>query len=416
MIKAVRGTKDILPNDSKYWQYVEDLFREAARVFNYKELRTPIFESTDVFCRSIGDSSDIVNKEMYTFADKGDESLTLRPEMTAALVRCCIQHNLLRDTPLSRLWYFGPFFRYERPQKGRQRQFHQFGVECIGSEYPDADVEVITLAAHLIESLGIKEYKLLLNTLGSDDSRKRYREALVEFFEAKKEKLSADSVSRLQTNPLRILDSKDKGDIEVIKDAPLLSEYLDDESIAHFDAVKSQLDNLKIPYEIDPLLVRGLDYYNHTVFEFRSTALGSQDSFGGGGRYDGLFEQLGGKSMPAVGFAMGVERLMIILEDLGVFEKLTDEVDAYIIQADDSVKEYCDSISLKLREMGLSVTMDLKHRKFKAQFTHANKINAKFALIVGEDEMNNNVVTRKNMVTGEQDTVPFNQLNCKFLN
>ncbi len=416
MIKAVKGTKDILPGDSRYWQYVEGLFKEAARVFNYKELRTPIFESTDVFCRSIGDSSDIVNKEMYTFSDKGNDSLTLRPEMTAALVRCCIQHNLLRDTPLSRLWYFGPFFRYERPQKGRQRQFHQFGVECIGSEYPDADVEVITLAAHLIESLGIKEYKLLLNTLGSDESRKKYRKALVEYFESKKENLSADSVSRLATNPLRILDSKDKGDIEIIKDAPILSDYLDEASIAHFNSVKSQLDNLKIPYQLDPFLVRGLDYYNHTVFEFRSTALGSQDSFGGGGRYDGLFEQLGAKPMPAVGFAMGVERLMIILEDLGVFEKLTEEIDAYIIQADSSVKEYCNSIAFKLRKMGFSVTTDVKHRKFKAQFNHANKLNARYALIIGEDEMNNKTITRKNMATGEQDIVPFDDLNSKIFN
>lgn len=410
MIKSVRGTKDILPNETENWQFIEEHIRNTVKLFNYKELRTPIFESTEVFCRSIGDTSDIVNKEMYTFADRGKDSLTLRPEMTAALVRSCIQHNLLRETPLSRLWYFGPFFRYERPQKGRQRQFHQFGVECLGSEYPEADSEVIVLADTLIRNLGIKDYKLLLNTLGSDESRKNYRIALVSYFELHKEKLSSDSLFRLDSNPLRILDSKEQCDIEIIKDAPLLEQYLDEESEAHFAKVKSQLDNLGIKYELDPLLVRGLDYYNHTVFEFRSTSLGSQDSFGGGGRYDGLFEQLGGIAQPAVGFAMGVERLFIILEEMGIFNEIQASVDVYIVIADDNAREYADKVAQKIRSFGFSVMVDLKYRKFKAQFKEANKNNAKYTVVIGEEEVKSTLITIKNMNTGEQNSMSFSDL------
>jgi histidyl-tRNA synthetase len=410
MIKSQRGTKDLLPEETVKWQYVEDKIRETVRLFNYKELRTPIFESTDVFSRSIGDESDIVNKEMYTFPDRGGETLTLRPEQTAAIVRSCIQHNILRDMPLSRLWYFGPYFRYERPQKGRQRQFHQFGVECLGSTHPEADAEVIMLADKLISSLGITEYKLLLNTLGTDESRKNYREALVDYFTSKKEGLSADSLMRLEKNPLRILDSKEKCDIDIIKDAPLLSEYLDDESKEHFEFVKSRLDDLGISFELDPHLVRGLDYYNHTVFEFRSSNLGSQDSFGGGGRYDTLFGQLGGQDQPAVGFAMGVERLLIIMDEMNLFENADDKLDVYIVLGDENGKAFADKVATKLRMDGKSVSMDLRRRKFKAQFKEANKFDARYTIIIGEEEVRTGNLAVKNMETGEQVTMDFENL------
>lgn len=411
MIKAQRGTKDLLPEETAKWHCLEDKIRETVKLFNYHELRTPIFESTDVFSRSIGDDSDIVNKEMYTFSDRGGESLTLRPEMTAALVRSMIQHNYLRDNPLARLWYFGPFFRYERPQKGRQRQFHQFGIECLGSEYPEADAEVILLADKLIKSLGIKDYKLLLNTLGTDENRKNYRRALSEYFQAHKDKLSDDSLSRLQSNPLRILDSKEQCDIALIKDAPLLSEYLDDAGNERFEYVKARLDDAGIEYVVDRHLVRGLDYYNHTVFEFRSTSLGAQDSFGGGGRYDGLFAQLGGKPQPAVGFAMGVERLLIIMEALGLFEGTGVDIDVYIVVGEPEAKPYADKVAAKLRDNGKSVSMDLRRRKFKAQFKEADKFNARYTVIIGKEEFENNTLTIKDMSTGKQETVAFEDLN-----
>lgn len=334
MIRSPRGTNDILPNEIIKWQYLEDSIRKVTNNFGYREIRTPIFESTEVFSRSIGDTSDIVNKEMYTFLDRGDNSLTLRPEMTAALVRSCIQNGLANRGELERLWYYGPFFRYERPQKGRFRQFHQFGAECLSSSNPESDVEVILLAVSLIQELGIEDYSLNINSLGNDESRNNFRNSLVEYFSKYKSDLSEDSLRRLDENPLRILDSKDPKDIELSKDAPSILESLDNESKEFFDAVISLLDKANVNYKITPSLVRGLDYYSHTVFEFQSTALGAQDSFGGGGRYDGLFQQLGGKPTPAVGFAFGVERLLLIIESIMDQSQLEKKVDYYIVSGD----------------------------------------------------------------------------------
>lgn len=411
MIQSIRGTKDLLPDKAYQWHFLESKFKEISALFAYEELRSPIFEKTEVFSRGIGEGTDIVNKEMYTFTDRGGDSLTLRPEGTAGLVRAVLQNNLLQQGGITRLWYFGPYFRYERPQKGRLRQFHQYGAECISSPYPESDAEIIILADTLFKSLGIKNYKLLLNTLGSKDSRSRYKAELVKFLSSQSEKLSEDSKYRLSVNPLRVLDSKDERDKEVITAAPNILDFLDDESHLHFNEVKAFLSAENIDFEINPRLVRGLDYYNHTVFEFQSDALGSQDSFGGGGRYDNLFEELGGKPAQAVGFALGCERLLLIMEHLNALPEKEKLADVYIVSADARFSSNAFSIAGQLRKLGLKVTSDLLHRSMKAQFKEANKINADFVIIIGEDEAAKNAVTIKNMKNGEQKEVATESLD-----
>jgi histidyl-tRNA synthetase len=411
MIQSIRGTKDTLPESMPLWHFVEQKFREVSALFTYEELRTPIFEKTEVFSRSIGENTDIVNKEMYTFTDRGGESVTLRPEMTAALVRSVIQNSLLHQNPLLRLWYFGPFFRYERPQKGRLRQFHQYGAECIGSPFPEADAEVIILADSLIKSLGITDYKLLINTLGSDESRTNYRNALIEYLMSFKENLSDDSRVRLETNPLRVLDSKDQRDIDIVQAAPIILDYLDGQSSDHFGKLRSILDSAEIKYIIQPRLVRGLDYYCHSVFEFQSEALGAQDSFGGGGRYDGLFSQLGGKQNPAVGFAMGVERLLLIIDSLENSKPQKPVNDFNIVLQNPDYFDFAQVITSKLRQKGYKVGIDLQRRSFKAQMREANSSGAKYAIIIGESEFENHQVQLKNMQTGEQKLYDYNSID-----
>ncbi len=331
MIQNIRGTKDLFFEEILKWHFVEEYFRKISTLFGYNELRTPIFERTEVFQRSIGETSDIVNKEMYTFQDKGGESITLRPEMTAALVRCVVQHNLYNLYQNLRLWYFGPFFRYERPQKGRLRQFHQYGAECIGSPYPESDAEIIFLAISIINSLNINNYSLEINSIGNLNSREKYKIELLNYLKDNINNLSEESKNRLNINPLRILDSKDEKDRKIIDKCPNILEYLDDESKEHFDLLINILDKSNIKYSIQPKLVRGLDYYSHTVFELRSNTLGSQDAFGGGGRYNNLIEELGGKPTPAVGFALGVERLILIMENSNNFVDLSNKIDFYIV-------------------------------------------------------------------------------------
>lgn len=411
MIQNVRGTKDIFLNEIEKWHYLEETVKKVSSLFGYSELRTPIFEKTEVFSRSIGENTDIVNKEMYTFTDKGGESVTLRPEMTAALVRSVIQNNLTHEFSTLRLWYFGPFFRYERPQKGRLRQFNQFGAECISSPHPESDVEIIQLAYQFIKEIGIDLFSLEINSLGNEISRENYKKALIEYLSSNKEKLSNESQSRLLTNPLRVLDSKDDRDKEVINNAPNILEYLDEESKTHFDKVIELLENAKIPYKIEPKLVRGLDYYSHTVFEFKSSALGSQDAFGGGGRYNTLFEQLGGKSTPAVGFAMGVERLILILEHLDRFPKSSNTCDVYIVHSGESTIKYANLIADQLRDSNIKVLMDLQRRSFKAQMREADKFKAKYCLIIGDNEVAENKVTIKNLSKGEQSEISLSLLN-----
>jgi len=411
MIQNIRGTKDIFLSEIEKWHYLEEKVKKVSSLFGYSELRTPIFEKTEVFSRSIGENTDIVNKEMYTFTDKGGESVTLRPEMTAALVRSVIQNNLTNEFSTLRLFYFGPFFRYERPQKGRLRQFHQFGAECISSPNPESDVEVIQLAYQFIKELGIDQFSLEINSLGNEISRENYKKALIDFLSINKENLSNESQSRLITNPLRVLDSKDEKDKRVTADSPNILEYLDEVSKNHFDRVVELLDNAKIPYKFEPKLVRGLDYYSHTVFEFKSSALGSQDAFGGGGRYNTLFEQLGGKSTPAVGFAMGVERLILILEHLDKFPKAIAPCDIYIVNSGESTLKYANNIAHKLRDLNIRVLMDMQRRSFKAQFREADKFQAKYCIIIGENELVANKLTIKNLRNGEQNEISVDLLN-----
>lgn len=409
MIRSPRGTNDILPNEIGKWHYLENTIRKVTANYNYLEIRTPIFESTEVFSRSIGDTSDIVNKEMYTFLDRSDNYLTLRPEMTAALVRSCIQNSLANRGELERLWYFGPFFRYERPQKGRFRQFHQFGVECLSSPNPESDAEILLLANSLINELGISNYTLNINSIGNSASRDTFRNKLVDYFSKYENELSFDSQNRLKTNPLRILDSKDEKDKELIKNSPIIYDYLDKESKSHFDSVLNILEAIGINYNISNTLVRGLDYYSHTVFEFQSSALGSQDSFGGGGRYDGLFEQLGGKPTPAVGFAMGVERLILILESLNTTIE-DNSLDFYVLFAEEEYKLQAIKIAEDLRTLGYNVSNDIQSKSFKSQMKDANKYNSNYTVILGRDEMENKQYTLKNMQTGEQQQLPLSTI------
>lgn len=410
MLQNIRGTKDILPETIYQWQYLEEKFKNISDLYGYKELRTPIFEKTEVFSRSIGENTDIVNKEMYTFKDRDDENITLRPEMTAALVRSVVQHNLDYNISTLRLWYFGPFFRYERPQKGRYRMFHQFGAECIASPFPESDAEVILLANRLIKDLGIEKYTLLINSLGNNESRDKYRTALVEYLNSVKNNLSEESRNRLEKNPLRVLDSKDEQDIKALENAPAIIDYLDEESRNHFDTVIELLNNSGVNFQIDNRLVRGLDYYSHTVFEFRSDSLGAQDSFGGGGRYDALFEQLGGKATPAVGFAMGVERLLLILEALSKLPSEPSYTDIYIVISDKENIAYANKVAEIIRQKGIRITSELRRRKMKGQFKEADKLKASYTIVIGENEQNENKVTLKNMKTGEQIAVSLNNL------
>lgn len=409
MIQNPRGTKDILPNEISKWHFVEEKFREITKLFNYKELRTPIFENTEVFSRSIGDNTDIVNKEMYTFLDKGENSITLRPEMTAALVRSVIQNGLTNRDTLQKLWYFGPFFRYERPQKGRFRQFHQFGAECLSTPYPESDIEVISLATSIIKAVGISHFQMSLNSLGNKESREKYITELKKYLQSYKTNLSEESKIRLEKNPLRVLDSKSDEDIKVIETAPVLTEFLDTESQEHFDFVKDGLSALGIDYNINTKLVRGLDYYSHTVFEFQSNALGSQDAFGGGGRYNHLFEDLGGKFTPSVGFAFGVERLLLIVDALN--KKETEEVvDYYIVTFGVEFNHFAQKVANKLRSKGNSVILDLQRKSFKAQMKETNRYNAQYAVIIGEEEFKQHSVQIKDLSNGNQTLCQYEDL------
>jgi len=414
MIQSIRGTKDILPLEIKNWQYIENAFKVISERFGYEEIRTPIFEKTEVFSRGIGEDTDVVNKEMYTFADRSGDSMTLRPENTAAIVRSLLQNKLLNQNPLARLWYFGPFFRYERPQKGRQRQFHQYGAECIGTNNPESDAEMILLAQHLINYLGISDFKILLNTLGDSESRANYKNALVGYFSDYSKDLSEDSQKRLLTNPLRILDSKNKNDIDISENAPKILDHLNEQSREHFEQVKQFLDETHVYYEINPNLVRGLDYYSHTVFEFQSSMLGAQDSFGGGGRYNHLFEQLGGKQTPAIGFAMGVERILLILEQQNLLALDIEKPDAYVVTANKELISTSLKIASELRMIGRIVLMDLFQKSMKAQLREANKSNARNVIIIGEDELRSGNVTIKLMETGEQSEVPLSDISKYF--
>ena len=403
-LKPPRGTHDILPEEQRRHRHVGDTARDIAALYGYQEMSTPIFESTDVFRRTLGETSDVVTKEMYSFEDKGGGSVTLRPEYTAGVARAFISGGLAQNLPL-KFFCRGPMFRYERPQKGRQRQFHQIDVELLGVADPLGDIEIITLGAHILEALGVLDkVTLQLNTLGDSASREAYRGMLVDYLEGFRDKLSEDSRARLERNPLRVLDSKDEGDRAIIADAPKLTDHLNEASKTFFDDVKKGLTSAGISYEINPALVRGLDYYCHTAFEFVTDTLGAQGTVLAGGRYDGLIEAMGGPSTPGIGWAAGVERLsMMIAEPPPASRPVT------IIPVGDDTKDQALAIAQQLRHAGFTIDLGFSGN-FKKRLNRANKANAIAAVIIGEDELAKGVAMVKDMEMGEQTEVQLSEL------
>lgn len=408
-IQIPRGTQDILPGTVEKWQYVEEKIRELCTNFQYKEIRTPIFESTELFQRGVGDTTDIVQKEMYTFTDRGDRSLTLRPEGTASSVRSYVENKMFGDpNQPTKLYYVGPMFRYERPQAGRYRQFYQFGVEAIGSKDPAIDAEVIALAMNLYQGLGLKKVKVFLNSLGDIESRNLHREALKNHFRPSIDELCGDCKNRIDKNPLRILDCKKDRNHPLMATAPNILSYLNEESAQYFEKVKSYLTAMEIPYEVDPNMVRGLDYYNHTVFEIMSEGegFGAITTLSGGGRYHGLVEEIGGPSVPGIGFAMSIERCLLALEAEKVELPIENKIDCYIVAMGDEPKDFSVKLLNDARKAGLRAERDYQDRKIKAQFKAADRLNSRFVIVIGEDELAQNVVLVKNMKDGVQETVP----------
>jgi len=404
-IQALRGTRDILPDEVGYWQQVEALARQILYRAAYQEIRPPIFERTELFERGIGEATDVVGKEMYTFNDRATppRSVTLRPEGTAGVVRSFIQNSLYASGGVQRLWYTGPMFRYENPQAGRQRQFHQLGVEVIGSADPRADAEVIAIASDILRNLGLKTLKLDLNSVGNVEDRQQYRQALVDYLTPYKDELDPDSQERLSRNPLRILDSKDKRTQEIAQAAPSIQDYLGTYSQLHFEQVQQLLSDLGISYQLNPRLVRGLDYYTHTAFEIISDDLGAQATVCGGGRYDGLVEELGGSATPAVGWAIGLERLVLLLQQLG--EPPRQGLDFYVVSKGEAAQAQALGLAQKLRQVGFSVELDLSGSGFKKQFTRADRSGAVACLILGDEEAQNKTVKLKWMASKEQTAI-----------
>jgi histidyl-tRNA synthetase len=399
-IQGLRGTRDILPEESPLWQRVETVARDILQRAAYREIRPPLVEQTELFARGIGEATDVVGKEMYTFEDRGQRSITLRPEITAGIVRSLIEHKLTAQGGVQRLWAIGPAFRYERPQAGRQRQFHQLDVELFGSRDPRADAEVIAIANQILQALGLRSLTLDLNSVGDRDDRQRYRDALVAFLSPHKADLDADSQDRLERNPLRILDSKDANTQAIVQDAPSLLDYLSEDSRRHFERVQQCLTDLGITYQINPRLVRGLDYYTHTAFEIQSADLGAQATVCGGGRYDGLVAQLGGPETPAIGWAIGLERLTLLVKQLQTQD--TPGTDLYVVSRGDAAETAALRLTHQLRLAGLAVDMDLSGSAFGKQFKRADRSGAAACLILGEDEAAQGTVQLKWLATGEQ--------------
>ena len=411
--KVPRGTQDILPGQTEKWQKVEQIIRELCNVYRYKELRTPMFEATELFQRSVGETTDVVQKEMYTFEDRGGRSLTLRPEGTASAVRSYVEHKMFgqADQPV-KLYYTGPMFRYERQQAGRYRQFVQFGVEAIGSADPAIDAEVIALAMDVYASVGLKDLKLVINSLGDKETRDAHRTALINHFEPSIGEFCSDCQNRLAKNPLRILDCKVDREHPLMASAPALTDYLTEESAKYFEQVKTYLEVLGISYEVDSNLVRGLDYYNHTAFEIMSTSsgFGAITTLCGGGRYNGLVEEVGGPDMPGIGFALSIERLLLALEAEGVTLDIEDGLDMYVVAMGEEAKVKAVELVSSFRAKGISAEMDYLDRKMKAQMKAADRANAKFVIVLGETELEEQAVNVKTMVTGDQTKVEFGHL------
>jgi len=402
---SVRGMRDILPDEAGYWEEVEARIRKIARLYNYREIRPPIVEHTELFSRGIGEATDVVNKEMYTFPDKKGRSLTLRPEATASVVRAYVEHGLATKEPFQKLFYIGPMFRYEKPQKGRARQFHQYGVEAIGTLDPALDVEVIDLAWTLMESLGLKGLSLRLNSIGCPQDRIRYRAALREYFAPRIEKMCSDCQRRYADNPLRILDCKNEICQPHIQGAPGSIEYLCDECAAHFAKVREYLDALGLPYVIDPRLVRGLDYYTRTVFELVSADLGAQDALLGGGRYDGLVEQLGGPPTPGVGFAGGLERLILVLKTRNLLPKAEEPLDLFFVTLGEAGRALAVKLAHGLRREGIKVELNYRGRSLRKQMRQADRLGARYVVVLGEDEVKTGRGRLKKMKEGEEEEI-----------
>ena len=403
------GMVDILPDESPKWRALENIIHEEAVRFNFEEIRTPIMEQTELIVRGIGQLTDIVSKEIFAF-EKGDSHYVLRPELTAPVVRSFVEHHLDQRGGSQKLYYIGPMFRAEKPQKGRQRQFHQFGVEVIGSDDPVADVESIAFMMRIYERVGIKNFELKLNSVGDPESREAYKEALRSYLKPNLSKMSQVSQDRFEKNPMRILDSKEPEDQEFIKNAPVIQDYLNEETAAHFEKVSNYLDELDISYTIDPYLVRGMDYYTRTAFELTSPDLGSQDALAGGGRYDLLVEEIGGQPTPAVGFAAGMERVLIACEELDIELAEEKSVDVYFVTLGDAARSYAISHLPKLREAGISATMDYMSRSMKAQMKDANRENARYTIIIGDNELAEGKFTLRNMKESEEDSLTFNEI------
>ena len=415
-LQKPKGTQDILPADSAKWQYVENVARETFKKYNYGEIRTPMFEHYEVISRSVGDTTDIVTKEMYDFHDKGDRHITLRPEGTAPVVRSYVENKLFApevQKPV-KVYYIGSMFRYERPQAGRLREFHQLGVECFGSKNPATDVETIAMAYQLFNTLGIKDVTLHLNSLGNTESRLAYRQALIDYLTPMRESLSKDSQRRLDENPLRVLDSKEKEDKVAVENAPSILDYLDEESQAHFDEVRTMLDSLNIPYVIDTNMVRGLDYYNHTIFEFITTVDKSELTICAGGRYDSLVEYFGGPETAGFGFGLGLERLLLVLYKQGIELPVEESLDVYIAVLGSGANGKALELVQAIRYQGFKAERDYLGRKIKAQFKSADTFKAKTVITLGESEVESGQVNVKNNATREEVTVSFEELTNNF--
>ena len=407
--KKIKGTEDVLPKESYRWQFIENIMREEARCYGFKEIRTPAFEHTELFARGVGQTTDVVQKEMYTFDTKGGESVTLRPEGTAGAARAVLEHALDNEGLPIKASYFVSCYRYEKPQAGRLREFHQFGIEEYGTQSPVADAELICVAQSIFERLGIGQLRLELNSIGCPECRAKYNEALREYFGQFKDRLCQTCLSRLERNPMRLLDCKSPEDKEIAKDAPKITDYLCEECEQHFTEVKSYLDAAGVEYTVNPTIVRGLDYYTKTVFEFVTDCIGAQGTVCGGGRYDGLIEELGGKHMPSLGFAMGLERLLMVMDSQGIVIPNNNQTSLYIATMGDAAKVKAFELLRGVRECGLAAETDVVGRGLRAQMKYADKIGAKYSLVLGDNELERNCASVKNMETGEQTSLALDK-------
>lgn len=410
MIKGPRGTNDVLPSESYKWNYLENKFRDVCSRFDCKEIRTPVFEHTELFERGVGETTDVVQKEMYTFKDKGDRYITLKPEGTAPVVRSYIENKLYAEAQPIKSYYIIPCFRYERPQAGRLREFHQLGLEVFGAKNPAIDAEVISLVNMFFEELGLKDIELRINSIGCPKCRKEYNEKLKAFLYEKLDSLCETCNTRYETNPMRIIDCKNPQCQEQLKGVPMMLDNICDECRVHFESLKDYLESLKIEYIVDPKIVRGLDYYSKTAFEFVSKDIGTQATVCGGGRYDKLVESLGGKETPAVGFAMGIERLILTMENLGIEIPNNNTLDIFIATIGENAEKKAFELIYEFRKMGISGEKDYLDRSMKAQFKFADKLNTKYVATIGDEEVEKNSVQLKNMETGEQKEVSIDEL------